>query len=237
MSKLKMFLQQFHWKILLIRILVNGVALILTALLIPDIYFVTPTFRSVLILSIVLGILNAILKPVILLLIGQFIFATFGLLVILIDTLILYILARWFPDILIVNSFWWALIGGVVLGLTSNALENLLGLTPPIVPEENPELRKRIEAEQQATLANLIAKKQPVVHHDVETQSVSDVSVAKAILDVLEPATAPGDTSSPVKEEIPEPGSQPLDESKMQGSEPLEPKPDDKTDHTQPGGA
>ena len=108
MPKFKAFIQHFHWKILLIRILVNGGALILTVLIIPDIYFATRTFLAVVIISIGLGILNAIVKPVILLLTGQFIFATFGLLVILVNTLILYLLEWLFPNIFVVNNFFWA---------------------------------------------------------------------------------------------------------------------------------
>jgi putative membrane protein len=148
MPKIKTFFKQFNWKIILIRILVNGVTLILTVLIIPDIYFVTPTFRSVLIIAIGLGILNAIVKPIILLVTGQFIFATFGLLLILVNALMLYILEWLFPNILVVDNILWALVAGAVLSLVSNTLENLLGLAMPIVPEENLEIRKRLEAEQ-----------------------------------------------------------------------------------------
>ena len=237
MPKFKAFIQHFHWKILLIRILVNGCALILTVLIIPDIYFATRTFLAVVIISIGLGILNAIVKPVILLLTGQFIFATFGLLVILVNTLILYLLEWLFPNIFVVNNFFWALAGGAVLGLVSNTLENLLGLTPPIVPEENIELRKRIGAEQQASLVNLVVKPQTVVQHDVETQSVSELTAAKAALDTLQVATAPVAISLPGDENIlepPESNPPPPDASQMQGQEPQF---DEKTDPNSNGGA
>jgi putative membrane protein len=203
MPNFKVFFRQLHWKILLIRILVNSVALTFTVMIIPDIYFITPTFQIVIILSIGLGILNAIVKPVILLLTGQLIFVTYGLLVILVNALLLYLLERFFPDFLAVNGLLWALVGGAVLGLVSNALENLLGLTPPIVPEENLELRKQIEAKQSPPLASLVAKPQTVVRDDVETQSVSELTAAKAALDILTVASGPDTDLLPDHENLP----------------------------------
>ena len=46
MPKFKTFTQQFHWKPLLIRVVVNAAALILTAMIIPDIYFIDRSFWS-----------------------------------------------------------------------------------------------------------------------------------------------------------------------------------------------
>ncbi len=237
MPKIKAFIRQFHWKIFLIRILINGVALCLTVLIIPDIYFVTPTFLSILIISIGLGVLNAVVKPIILLLTGQLIFATFGLLVVLVNALVLYLLERLFSNYFVVNSFFWALVGGAVLGLVGNALENLLGLTPPIVPEENLELRKQIESKQQASLASLIAKPQTIVQPDVETQSFSELAAAKAALDTLQVAAAPDTISLASSENLPEPPESKLplpDASQIQEPETL---PGEKTDSTPIGGA
>jgi putative membrane protein len=237
MSKLKTLTRQLHWKIILIRILVNGAALVLTAMIIPDIYFVNNTFWAVLWISIGLGILNAVLKPAILLLTGQFIFVTFGLLVILVNALVLFLLERIFPNTLVVNSFLWALIGGAVLGLISNALENLLGLTPPIVPDENLELRKQIKAEQPIPLVALVAKPQAVVQHDVETQSVSEFTAARAALEILNASSALPDTQSvPEEEKSPASPSSSLPLSEPSPKEAQEHELDDQND-TQPGGA
>lgn len=222
MSKFKLFLKQFHWKIFLIRILVNAAALSLTVVIIPDIYFIAPTFLSIMLIAVGLGILNAIVKPIILLLTGQFIFVTFGLLVVLVNALILYLLERLFPNSFMVNNFFWALVGGAVLGMVSNALENLLGLTPPIVPDENLELRKRIESKQQASLVSLVTSPPEIVQPDVETQSVSELTAASAVLDALHVEAAPV-SSSPASSENPAEPSEsippPPDASQIPGQE------------------
>lgn len=240
MPRAKLFFKQFHWKILLVRILINAAALTLTVVIIPEIYFVMPTLLKILIIAIGLGILNAIVKPIILLLTGQFIFATFGLLVVLVNALILFLLERLFNNSFVVDNFFWALVGGAVLGLVSNALENLFGLTPPIVPDEEAELRKLIEATQQASLVNLVAKPQAMLPQDVETQSLSSITAAEAVLDTLQAGKVSVAYSQPENEDMPETpksNQQPPDESQVQGSEPIESDADENPDNTPIGGA
>jgi hypothetical protein len=89
------------------------------------------------------------------------------------------------------------------------------------VPEEDVELRKRIEAKQQSTLANLVVKPQTVVQHDVETQSVSELEAAKAALDTLQATPSSVDIAPMVEEnppELPESNPPPPDASQIQAS-------------------
>jgi hypothetical protein len=95
-----------------------------------------------------LGLLNAVVKPIIAFLTLRFIFVTGGLVLALIIGLILCILAWLFPARLQVDTLLAALLGGLVLGLSSAFLEALLGLNPPIVAEKYPEIRERIKDRQ-----------------------------------------------------------------------------------------
>lgn len=197
-------LNNLNWKILLIRLLVNTIAIILVAILMPNIYFVQISLINVLIIGLTLGILNALLKPILMLLTAQLFFATFGLLVILINALILYLLARFFPQILVVHGLLWALIGGAVLGLVSNALENLLGVYPPIVPDQETELRRQIEEKSVSPMQNLIGSKSPRLSPSVDTQSLEEIRAAQATLDVIgkqaSSAESTGDEKQPAGE-------------------------------------
>ena len=127
------------------RILVNAIALAVTAAVTPKIYFVDKTVWSWLLMALMLGVLNALLKPILQFLTLQFLFVTFGLVVVVVNTLILLLLAFLFPARFAVDNLLWALVGGLVLGLISSFLESLLGLSMPIVPDEPAELRDRIE--------------------------------------------------------------------------------------------
>jgi len=145
--KINRFLKQFNWRFLLVRILVNALALAITAAVTPKIYFVDKSIGSWLLMTLMLGVLNALLKPILQFLTLQFIFVTYGLVIVLVNALILWLLSFLFPARFAVDNLLWALVGGLVLGLLSSFLESLLGLTMPIVPEEAAALRQQLEEE------------------------------------------------------------------------------------------
>jgi putative membrane protein len=143
--KINRFFKQFNWRFLLVRILVNAIALAVTAAIVPKIYFVDKSIWNWLLMAFMLGVLNALIKPILQILTLQFLFITYGLVLVVVNTLILLLLSFLFPARFAVTNLLWALVGGLVLGLLSSFLESLLGLTIPIVPDEPPELRHRLE--------------------------------------------------------------------------------------------
>jgi putative membrane protein len=143
--KTERFLKQFNWRFLLVRIVVNALALAFTAAILPKIYFVDKSIWNWLLMALLLGVLNALLKPVLHFLTLQFIFVTYGLVVILINALLLGLLSLLVPNRFAVESLPWLLVGGLVLGLVSSFFESLLGLTMPVVPDQPPELRQQVE--------------------------------------------------------------------------------------------
>jgi putative membrane protein len=124
----------FRVRPLLLRFLANAVSLALTAIIVPHIFF-SGDYRIVswLLISAVFGLLNAFLKPLLQILMLPLIFVSYGLVVVAINTVLLYALAWIFPQRFHVEHLLWALVGGLVCGLLEGLLQNLLGLTPPIV--------------------------------------------------------------------------------------------------------
>jgi putative membrane protein len=143
--KIRRLLKQFNWRFLLVRIVVNAIALAVTAAITPKIYFVDKSIGNWLLMAVMLGVLNALLKPILQFLTLQFLFVTYGLVIVFVNALILLLLSFLFPNRFAVDNLLWALVGGLVLGLLSSFLESLLGLTTPIVPDEPPELRHQLE--------------------------------------------------------------------------------------------
>jgi putative membrane protein len=139
------FLKQFSWRFLLVRILVNAIALAVTAAILPKVYFVNKSIWNLLFMAVTLGILNALVKPILQALTLHFIVATYGLVIVLVNAVMLLLLSLLFPERFAVDSLLGALVGGLVLGLLSSFLESLLGLTMPIVSDEPPELRRQLE--------------------------------------------------------------------------------------------
>jgi hypothetical protein len=62
--KISKFLKQFNWRFLLVRILVNAIALAVSAAIVPKVYFVDKSIWNWLLMAIMLGVLNALLKPI-----------------------------------------------------------------------------------------------------------------------------------------------------------------------------
>jgi putative membrane protein len=134
--KINRFLKQFNWRFVLVRIVVNALALAITAAVMPKIRFVDKSIWSLLLMALMLGVLNALLKPILQFLTLQFIFVTYGLVIVAVNSLLLWLLSLIFPNRFAVDNILWLLVGGLVLGLLSSFLESLFGLTMPIVPDE-----------------------------------------------------------------------------------------------------
>ena len=145
--KLNRLWKQFNWRFLLVRILVNAIALAVTVAIVPKIDFVDASIRNWLFMAIMLGVLNALVKPLLQFLTLQFIFVTFGLVLVIVNALILMLLSLLFPNQFAVSSIWWALLGGLVLGVVSSFFESLLGLTMPVVPDEPDALQRHVGAQ------------------------------------------------------------------------------------------
>jgi len=125
--------RHFAWRLLLLRFFVNAMSLALTAIIVPHIFF-AGNYRILtwLLVSAAFGLLNAFIKPLVQVVMLPFMFVSYGLVVVLINAIMLWILDVLFPTRFIVDHLLWALLGGIVFGLLSGFLENLLGLTPPI---------------------------------------------------------------------------------------------------------
>lgn len=108
---------------LLIKLLLNGLAVYATAALLPGID--VTGYLAAIIVAIVLGILNTLLKPLLVILTIPITIFTLGLFLIVIDALIL-MLASWMLEGFNVSGFWWALLGSLILALITSVLEKLV---------------------------------------------------------------------------------------------------------------
>jgi putative membrane protein len=149
-----------NWKLILMRVVINGLAIALTAWLLAGIDVVDPLLVNFLLMGAVFGLLNAFVKPAIQFLTLSLLFVTYGLVIILINTVMLLLLEFVFTGILLIENIWWAIAGGILIGLLGLFMENLLGLTPPIIdtsPESKPKDRQDIELDRTEHLVSHVA--------------------------------------------------------------------------------
>ncbi len=126
----------FNWKVMLLRVLINGLSLATAALFVPNIRILGENpLLNFLFLGAALGVLNALVKPIIQFLTLSLLFSSYGIVVVIINSVILMLLALIFDDRIEINSLIAAFLGGAIIGLVSIILEYALGVTPPIVDD------------------------------------------------------------------------------------------------------
>jgi putative membrane protein len=147
---------QFKWRTLLVRWLVHALVLLGVALLVPQIYFTDRRVWVWLMVSAGFGLLNSVVRPIIQALVLQLFFVSLGLVLALVNAFILYLVSWIFPNRFAVDSFLWALVGGLLVVFLGTFLEGLFGLTRPIVPESDAELRRRLKAQDRSLVYTFV---------------------------------------------------------------------------------
>jgi putative membrane protein len=120
---------------------VNALALAVVVAILPAIreYAAHPVL-GYLFLGAVFGLLNAFLKPAIQFLAFPLLLGSMGLVVVLVDVLVFWLLERLTPLLRTTGPLWarplWVVLAGVLVGLLSGVLDNILGLVPPISADQ-----------------------------------------------------------------------------------------------------
>ena len=108
---------------LLLVWILNAVALLVVAYILPGI--TVASFGSALIAALVLGLLNTVIKPLLILLTLPLTIVTLGLFLLVLNALVF-----WFAGSVLkgfqVNGFWWAMLGAFVYSIVSGVLSRLL---------------------------------------------------------------------------------------------------------------
>lgn len=103
--------------------LVSGVAIIITAYLLPGV--TVAGFFAALVTALILGLVNAFIRPVLILFTLPLNILTLGLFTLVINALLVMLAAAIIPGFA-VRGFWWALLFGIVLAIVNFALSPLL---------------------------------------------------------------------------------------------------------------
>ncbi|MFN8452734.1 MAG: phage holin family protein [Anaerolineae bacterium] len=110
----------------IIRLVINAVALYVTASILPGIHIVNNEVGTLLVIALVFGIVNALVKPIVKILTCPLVILTLGLFIFVINALMLMLTAALLPDRLTVENFGWALLGGIVMGIAAIIVEWVL---------------------------------------------------------------------------------------------------------------
>lgn len=101
----------------IINWLVSAIAIVITAYILPGVQI--ENFLTALIVAVVLGFINAFIKPILIILTLPINIITLGLFTFVINALIIILIANLVPGFK-VNGFWWALLFSIVLSVINS---------------------------------------------------------------------------------------------------------------------
>ena len=109
---------------LILQILISSIAIYFTAWLLPGIS--VKSYGAAIIVAIVLGLLNAFLKPFLQVVSFPITVLTLGLFLLVINTLII-MLASWIlGNSFHVENFWWALLFSIIVSIIQSILSSIV---------------------------------------------------------------------------------------------------------------
>ena len=126
------FRKRLNWKVLLMSLLINMIAIGLTAVVLPGFNLVEDKLYELAVIAIALGLVNTFVKPLLQLLTIRLLFVTYGLVLIVTNTIVLLLLAWLFPDWIEIRGLFPAILGGTLIGLISMFLDYVFGVNPPL---------------------------------------------------------------------------------------------------------
>lgn len=99
---------------ILVRWIVSALVILVAAYLLSGVH--VENFVTALVIAIVLGVINAILRPILIILTLPITITTFGLFLLVINALLVMLTTYIVPDFR-VDNFWWALLFGAVVSV------------------------------------------------------------------------------------------------------------------------
>ncbi len=125
----------FNWKLVVMRVILNGLVIALTVLILPGFAVSDHRLFTFLMLGAAFGVLNAVVKPIVQILTISLLFVTYGLVIVIINTIMLFILRFIFSNLITFDNIFTIILAGIIMGLLSIFVENLLGMAPPIIDD------------------------------------------------------------------------------------------------------
>jgi putative membrane protein len=106
----------------IIRLLLNGLAIVLTAYLLPGVE--VDAYGTAIVVALVLSIANVVVKPILIILTIPITVVTLGLFLLVINAVII-LLADYLVDGFSVGGFWWALLFSLIMSVFNSMTDDL----------------------------------------------------------------------------------------------------------------
>ena len=130
-----------NWRLLLVRILTSAVTVVVTVFVVPGLSFQHWHDGEFILVGIVFGLLVALVKPVLQFLSLRYVVVSYGLVLILVNAVLLWLLSVLLHHLIHARDLLAILLGSLAVGVIGTLLDIVVGATPPILdrrrePEE-----------------------------------------------------------------------------------------------------
>ncbi len=122
-----------NWRLLLVRTLTSGLAVVVTIFVVPGLSFQHWRDGDFLLVGLVFGLLTAVVKPVLQFLSLRYLVVSYGLVIVLLNVVLLWLLSVLLGHLIHVRGLLAPLLGGLVVGVVGLLLDTIAGATPPIL--------------------------------------------------------------------------------------------------------
>lgn len=123
-------------RLFLVRVITSGLAVVLTVSLLPGLRFEHWGWGEFLLIGLVFGLLNALVKPLIQFFALRYLIASYGMVVVLINAILLALLSWILGGEIEGRGLLAYLVGGLLVGGIGLLLDTMAGAAPPILDRD-----------------------------------------------------------------------------------------------------
>ena len=119
-----------------IRVIISAVGIAIVAAIIPGIQVQDTDITTLLVIGLIFGVVNAVIRPIVSILTCPFVILTLGLFILVINGAMLMLTANFAGDRLTVDGWLAAILGGIVMSIVMMILEGFMGLRDSDEPQD-----------------------------------------------------------------------------------------------------
>ena len=132
-SRARVWRQSLNWRLIVVRLITSGLAVTLTVVITPGLSFTGWGIGQFWLVAGVFALISAFVKPGLQFFSLRFLVASYGLINIVVNGVLLWMLAVVLDRLITYESWWQLLLGGLIVGVLGMLLDALAGTNYPVL--------------------------------------------------------------------------------------------------------
>jgi putative membrane protein len=124
--------QNLNWRLVLVRLVTSGLAVTVTVVFTPGLAFSGWRPGQFWLVAGVFALISAVVKPALQFFSLRFLVASYGLINILVNAALLWLLTVVLSDLITYDFLWQLILWGLLVGVLSMVFDSMAGTSPPV---------------------------------------------------------------------------------------------------------